>query len=309
MPQTNADIERQSLEIGKWANLLMAVSGVVAAVMSHSDALLVDGLYSGVNFFSAIVAARVSVSVARPADRRYPFGYDAHEALYVTFRALVLLGIMAFAAFSALGKIVTYAGGGAVPELVFGPIVVYFVAMVALCLALTAWHRHNWRRSGKQSELLATEGRAALIEAVISGGAGAGLLGALLLRGTPLQFIVPISDSIVVLLMCAFIVRQPALMFLRALREVAGASAQPETIEKVRALVENLLADRPYTLLEVAVTKLGRTHLILSYIKPHTPIDGPTADALWQELDTTLRQTLGQAKTEIIIAGKGPYEG
>jgi len=115
---SNERIEQRSLAIGKWGNLLMAVAGAVAAYLSHADALLVDGLYSGVNFVSAIVAAWISVKVARPADRGYPFGYDAYEALYVTFRSLVLLGVMAFAVFSALGKICTYATGGEVPELV-----------------------------------------------------------------------------------------------------------------------------------------------------------------------------------------------
>ena len=88
---SNADIERNSLEVGKWGNLLMAVVGVAAAYMSRSDALLVDGLYSGVNFFSAMIAAWVGASVLQPADRRYPYGYAAYEALYVKFRAMVLL--------------------------------------------------------------------------------------------------------------------------------------------------------------------------------------------------------------------------
>jgi divalent metal cation (Fe/Co/Zn/Cd) transporter len=43
-------IEKRSLHLGKWANLLMAGVVVAAAYASHSDALLVDGLYSGVNF-------------------------------------------------------------------------------------------------------------------------------------------------------------------------------------------------------------------------------------------------------------------
>ena len=37
----------------------MAVAGVVASFLSNSDALLVDGLYSGVNFVSAIIAAGI----------------------------------------------------------------------------------------------------------------------------------------------------------------------------------------------------------------------------------------------------------
>ena len=112
---TDTQIERRSLEIGKWGNLFMAGAGIVAAWFSRSDALLVDGLYSGVNFASAIVAAKVSASIARPADRSRPFGYDADEALYVKYRALVLVGIIAFAILNAVIKIITYAAGGEVP--------------------------------------------------------------------------------------------------------------------------------------------------------------------------------------------------
>ena len=132
--------ERQSLQLGKWGNLLMAGAGVTAAYLSHSDALLIDGLYSGLNFVSAIVAAKVAASVVKPADRRYPFGYSVYEPLYVKFRAMVLLGIMVFAVFGSIQKIVTYLAGGQVPELVFGPILVYAIVMVAICAALAAWH-------------------------------------------------------------------------------------------------------------------------------------------------------------------------
>lgn len=60
---TDVEIERRSLEGGKWANLFMAVAGVAASLVSRSDALLVDGLYSGVNFASAVVAAKVGAAV------------------------------------------------------------------------------------------------------------------------------------------------------------------------------------------------------------------------------------------------------
>ena len=170
MPLTEKRFEHQPLAIGKWGNLLMAIIGVSAAYLYHSGALLVDGLYSGVIFLSGIVVARISVAVTRPADRRYPFGYDAQEALYVRFRSLVLLGIPVFAVAGAIGKIITYTTGGDVPGLVFGPILVYAVVMVVICLVLAFWYRRNWLRSGRRSELLRTESRAAVVDAAIKMG-------------------------------------------------------------------------------------------------------------------------------------------
>ena len=305
--QSPEAIERQSLQVGKWGNLLMAVAGVVASFLSRSDALLVDGLYSGVNFVSAIIAAKITTTVAQPPDRRYPFGYDAYEALYVTFRSLVLLGIMAFACFGAVGKIIAYASGKEIPELQFGPILVYAVAMVAICLVLAAWHRFNWRRSGERSEILSTESRAAVVDAVISGGVGGGFLASMLLAGTVLNFIVPVSDSIIVLVMCVVIAGQPVTMFLGALRQVAGASLEPTTVDTVRERLQEILKDQPFELLDVAVTKMGRSYFVVCYVKPDAAVDGEAADKLWQQLNIGIQQLLGQAKMELIIAAQPPY--
>jgi len=304
----HAAIERRSLSIGKWANLLMAGLGIAAAYASHSDALLVDGLYSGVNFVSAIIAGRISVSILRPADRRYPFGYDAYEALYVKYRSLVLLGVMAFAAFGAVAKIIAYARGQQVPELVFGPILVYVVWMVVICFGLAWWYHRSWQQSGRRSELLKTESRAAVVDGAISAGAGAGLLSAALLRGTALEFIVPISDSIMVLIMCACILGEPIRMFLGSLREVAGGAAGAGITQEVLACTQELLQGRPFVVLEVAVTKMGRSYFVLPYLKPEKPIAAEKIDALRHELELAYADLLGETKTEIIITAEAPYK-
>ncbi len=53
---------------------------------------------------------------------------------------------------------------------------------------------------------------------------------------------------------------------------------------------------------------IGRAHFVVTYVKPDMLIDGDAADQLWQQLNEAVVEILGQAKTEIIIAGKPPYE-
>ena len=62
-PASDIRYERRSLATGMWANLFMGAAGITAPQLSNSDALMVDGLYSGVNFFSAIIAGRVAISL------------------------------------------------------------------------------------------------------------------------------------------------------------------------------------------------------------------------------------------------------
>jgi predicted Co/Zn/Cd cation transporter (cation efflux family) len=182
------------------ASLLMAAMGISVYALSGSEALLLDGLYSGMMAASSFIAARIGANVVRPPDRAYPYGYDGQEALYVLFRSLVLLGILNVAVVTAGTTIVNHLAGQVVAAVQLRPVAAYAGLMVVLCLALAWRHQHDWQRSGRCSELLRTEARAACIDGLISAVAGAALLGEPLLASTPLQALVPVADSVLVLL-------------------------------------------------------------------------------------------------------------
>jgi predicted Co/Zn/Cd cation transporter (cation efflux family) len=65
------EIEQRSLNLAKWANLFMGAAGIVAAIGSHASALMLDGLFSGVNFLAAVLAP----GLPRPSSKS-PTPYD-----------------------------------------------------------------------------------------------------------------------------------------------------------------------------------------------------------------------------------------
>jgi predicted Co/Zn/Cd cation transporter (cation efflux family) len=65
-PPGARQIERRSLQIGVAASLLMAAMGISVYALSGSEALLLDGLYSGVMAASSFIAARIGSNVVRP---------------------------------------------------------------------------------------------------------------------------------------------------------------------------------------------------------------------------------------------------
>lgn len=309
MSHSNTDIhfEKRSLQTGMWANLVMGVAGITAAQLSNSDALLVDGLFSAVNFGSAIIAGRVAASLLKPADKRMPFGYEANEALYILFRSLMLLGILLFAGFNSLGKIITYINGGQVPELQFGPITIYMLFMVAICASLTAWHHHNWNKTGKRSEILLTERTAAMVDGFISAGAGVALVSVNLLRGTPAEVIIPVADAIVVLILTLVMVRQPYMLLQQNIKEIAGESVKPELTSKTKERIERTIRDIPCALLAVSVTKLGRTYFVLSYVRPDDSVVAEDLDIFRDELHACYQDLFGKVKSEVIYTANKPF--
>ena len=306
-PAADIKYEKRSLATGMWANLLMGAAGITAAQLSNSDALMVDGLYSGVNFCSAIIAGRVALSLMKPADKRMPFGYDANESLYILFRSLVLLGILAFAGFNSLRKIVTYIGGGEVPELNFGPIAIYMIFMVVVCVSLAAWHGHNWRKTGRRSEILQTERTAAVVDSVISAGAGSALLSVTLLRGTPADVIIPVADAIVVVVLAMVMIGQPYGMLRGAVKEVAGTAVGGEISAEVRRRIEQKISEIPCELLAVAVTKLGRSHFVISYVRPDDSVVAEDLDIFRHEVHDCYRDLFGRVRTEVIYTAEKPF--
>lgn len=294
-------IEKRALTIGKWANLAMALAGLAAAWLSRSDAMLVDGLYSAVNFVSAIAAARIGARVGLPPTRSRPFGHDFDEVLYVTFRSLILIGVLVFALVVAGSKIWTFFSGGDVPELVFGPIAVYAVVIVAMCLTL-AWNYHRaFIKSGKRSAVLKTEARAALIDGALSIGSGAALLSLPFLADTPLGPYVPIGDAVIVLMLILAIIWQPLGTFRATLADLAGVSAPSETYAKVARVARELAKESGYKLHRAAVLQAGRMHYAAIYIDPLTPVEAADIDHFRDRVSARLEDVVGPTRVEVMI--------
>ena len=146
-------IEQRALGRGKWANLFMGVAGVTAGVASNASALMLDGLFSAVNFIAAIFAAWVARRISRAPDSLRPFGYEIEEAVYVMFRALVLIGIILVAAIGAVDKIVLYVSGGEIPPVKLDWVIGYVALMAATCFGLAFWYRRHWLKTGREEDM------------------------------------------------------------------------------------------------------------------------------------------------------------
>lgn len=291
-PDREKRLEGRSLIIGMWGNLFMGAAGVAAAILSNSDAIMVDGLFSLIGFTAALLGRRVSRTADAGPDRIRPVGYAADEAIFTTFRALSLLGLVLFAIGGAAMNIISYASGTAPKPLVFEPLIVYFVVVGATCFLLWGLHRWSWTRTGKRSDILRLEASAAAFDGVITGAAGLGMVGILLLQDTALSFITPIGDSIIVLILCSTVVTHYYADFMKGLGELAGVTADPDHIAKVRRTVRPALAEVEGVLTDLSVMKLGRTFVVTVYYNPGRPVTASEVDALTLRLEYDLAPVL-----------------
>jgi len=307
-PGANGRQERRGLVVGIAGNLVGAVSGIGMYLHSRSDALLLDGLYTGVLAASALVALQVSRSALAPRNRAYPFGASGQEPLYMLFQALVMIGMVVFAGVGAAGKLVTLANGGTAPDVELSGLNWYFSAMVLLNLALWWQYRRSWQQGGGSSELLLSNGNTSLFDAAISAATGIALVGSPLLLATPLAFVAPMADSLIVLVLSALFLPAPLQELRKAIAESAGVSVEPALQQRCRQAVAIDLERQGCTLLELAMIKLGRSYTVVAYVNPAGALRSHEVDQRRQGLALTMQELLqAPVLCEVIPTAEHPY--
>lgn len=306
----NPSAEARALNLGTLGNAIGAISALFFYLRSGSDALLLDGLYTAVMAGASVIAARVSRSALQPRSRAYPFGASGQEPLYVLFRTLVLLGIIAFAMVSAAGKVLTHLEGGVIPVVRLDGLGWYFTAMVLLNLWLWQVFRRSWSSTGGNSDMLRGMAISARFDALISAVTGLALLGSPLLLGTVVAPLVPIADALLVLVLSAALLGEPLNILQTAVAEAAGSSqsiSAPIQGQCCRAIAP-ILEQQGYGLIELAMIRLGRTVTAVAYIEPTAPVTGAQIDALRLAVQAELVSSLQTSVLcEVIPTAVHPY--
>lgn len=224
--------ERRSLHTYMLAMLVLAVFGFVVYAITRVAATQLDGVISLINAGAAFIAARLAVTSSRPADAESPYGRLALENLYALFRSLMILGVVIVGVVTNVIKVLEYliTGKGSEPE--FGLAAVYTALCAVVCFGLKWNHQRINRSINGASALLRVEATAAKMEGLISAGICASLLlVAVIPEGTFITSerfnVKDIGDSIIVLILCAVLVGEPARQIRLEFGRLSGRRADP----------------------------------------------------------------------------------
>lgn len=309
-PSAPGNTESRTLQLGTIGNGIGAVAALVFYLRSGSDALMLDGLYTAVMAGASVIAGQVSRAALQPRSRAYPFGASGQEPLYVLFRTLVLLGIIAFAMVSAAAEVLSYLKGSAAPVVRLDGLGWYFSAMVLLNLWLWVLFVRSWKEAGGNSEMLRGMALSARFDALISAGTGLALLGSPLLLGTPLAPLVPIADALVVLVLSVALVSEPIAILRGAVAEAAGSSRSvpAATLASCSQGIAPALQLQGCSLIELAMIRLGRTVTAVAYVEPAAAMTAVQLDALRLAVEQQLLRVLqAPVLCEVIPTAVHPY--
>jgi predicted Co/Zn/Cd cation transporter (cation efflux family) len=267
--------ETGALILSTVAALAIGIVATAAAVLSGSQAILLDGLYNLAFFVTALFTLRVARLLARPDDATYPFGYLYFEPLINTVKGLLILGVSGYALVNS--GIALFSGG---QELTLGPALIYAAAATAACAATWLVLRHANRGLG--SPLVAADIGNWAVNTLISAGVfGAFVLASLLKRAgldSAALYVDPVLVGVVVLISLGVPIRMAGEGLLALLNR-----APPATVTAaIEAVVRDRLSDVPHRAIYVRTVKPGRTaYVTIHVLLPEDAVlDLAAADAL-----------------------------
>ena len=260
--------ESRALTIGALANLAMAFMAWYTFYLSNSEAILLDGNYSFIMFLSVLVALQIS-KIKTNKTPTFPMGQFFYEALYSFVKGLLILGVLIMAVTTAVVRILLYIGGeqAQIPRMFPEPILYYAVLCTIICYGVSFFFFLQNRSQGFSSIMLKTEQKASFIDGSLSLGIAGGIF--LLMMGASPErdsFIPYLADSIFVLILASFLIKEPVKIIKESVIELAGGTLQDQNKKAFfEQAVHSGLASG-LNVKDIFISKNGSRYIIIVYI-------------------------------------------
>lgn len=251
--------EKRLLTLSLYVAGLFVFVALGFAIITHSAAILFDGIYSLIAFFMALLTLKVANLVQKPDDDRFHFGYTAIEPTLNLFKSLIIIATCLFAIVGSIDSLTT---GGNSAE--FGLAIIYGAIATIGCFAVSFYM--SYQGKSLRSDLVGVDAHTWFVDGVLSASILLGFALAYFLEQTSFAGYAPLIDPLLLIVLGTAILPIPAKIMLESLNEVIH-KAPPEAVTVVieKKLKQTLVAV-PYEHVEVRISKSGRDLYILVHI-------------------------------------------
>jgi len=251
-----ARIEQRTLVLSLVAVAGVALLSLAWGVAIESDVVILNGVFSLVSLIGSVLYVTAARLVARPADRRFQYGYAHVEPMVAGANGLLVLVICIYAFINGVEGL--RAGGYEVSPAG----VVWFGALSGvICLVVGAYEWSMARRTG--SQLLRNDAREWLIDAAFSLVTLAGFAVLWLLEEPWRTWWARHADSALVAFLALLFLPVPLGVLRQNLREMLHMADEDEAISaRVEAAMRAIRAEHDIANHTTHVAKVGRQHII-----------------------------------------------
>ncbi|MCG9630422.1 cation diffusion facilitator family transporter [Vibrio sp. Isolate30] len=228
-----------------------ALGGLALGLIVGSLVIVFDGVYSLISLLLTLLSLAASKYINRPSDSNFPFGRAIIEPIVIAFKAAVILIVVGYSLYSAVGALMT--GGREVDA----SIATIFGALNVLGCGYAWWYIANKSKSFS-SGLIEAESKQWQMDTLLSVAVTAGFVAAWFITLSPYAEFAVYADPMMMVLMSFYFIKVPFDMLKQAMRELLMMSANKEICEKVDENVIAVDKEAQQDLKLKGVTKVGQ---------------------------------------------------
>lgn len=187
------DFEKSGLQISMAGSVLLSVSAIVMAIISGSEAVLLDGVYTFLAFSMTYISLKVVKKVKTPESPTKPFGYMAMEPFLNLVKSIIIMVMLGVFLVTNIQEIIS---GGRVVSL---DIITYYIVICLLIYGAVLILLSKYKKRS-DSAILGLEIKIWRIDAILTVGIAISLIVAMILVRTGYDSILPYVDPVVVII-------------------------------------------------------------------------------------------------------------
>lgn len=272
MIEEKFEVEKNAIKLVIVGDVLMAILGWTFYYLTHSQAILMDGIYPFIDLIAGLLTLRVATLITKQASQNQPFGYAIFEPLLNFIKGIMIMVVVIFATYASIYAI--FHGG----RHVVADIAVFY-AVIASTLGFGLSYVLFRMNKTAQSALISVDLQGWLIGAVLSLAVGISFAISIYIETTEYAYLVPYTDPVVILVLIALMLPMPWKILKENGMQIIGRFENTETSAKIEKLVRDELGDPMFMDLKMRYLQLGRSIYIQLYIQMTADANFSLADA------------------------------
>ena len=251
--------EKSAMSVSLYGNLLFVIIELVMAIITGSQAVLLDAVYDSAEFVMLLPSIFLIPLLYRPSNEQHPFGYMQMETVFVVVKGLVMTAVTFGLIFNNINLMLH---GG---HIVSFHTVAYF-ELFACVLGIIVTIYLTLKNRAMQSPLIQLEMQGWKIDSLVSLGMSAAFLLPHLIPFDWFSRFTPYLDQIITIALSLFMLPTPIHAVITGIRDLMLIPPEEETITDIKMTVEPIIGIYGHKNLYYDIVRTGRKLWISVYI-------------------------------------------
>lgn len=227
--------EKSALRISITGSTIFVILEIVMAVITRSQAVLLDSVYDGVEILMVFVSLSLVPLMYKPSSESHPFGYQQIESLFVVVKGAIMIAVTVGLIINNI-QIIFHGG-----QHVNFSMVAYF-EMSATLVSIAVIFLLRRMNSKLTSPIVIMEIQEWQIDSVASFGMCIAFFLPQIITGEWFQPLIPYLDPALAIILSLFMLPVPVKTVITGLRDLFLLPPEEETVQEIKDIVSPILA-------------------------------------------------------------------